>query len=175
MFTDNPNDPLPAGKVLLDANGDPVGEGVKMLEKESYERLIEGLKIMADAAAHLTRTETEHTKEWALSMVTCDRLRLMAMKHARIDTAGFKQTELPDLPMPWANARERFRMGGQQAEGGARQMAVCFRMDMSLSMLATEISNHAKKMLNLAHSKLRQARRAGLLWVPNDNGVGGVN
>lgn len=171
MFTDNQNDPLPAGKVILDANGDPVGEGVKMLEKESYERLIEGLKIMADAAAHLTRTETEHTKEWALSMVVCDRLRKMAMEHARINTIGFKQTVLPDLPMAWANARTRFREGTNQAHGGARQMAVCFRMDTSFSVLAREIENHGMKMLNLAQSKLRQARRTGRLWVPNDGGV----
>lgn len=171
MFTDNPNDPLPAGKVLLDANGDPIGEGVRMREAESYERLIEGLKIMADAAAHLTRTETEHTKEWAFSMVVCDRLRKMAMEHAKVDSTGFKMTTLPDLPMAWANARSRFREGCNQAEGGARQMATCFRMDTSFSVLSQQIAEHGRKMLNLAQSKIRAGRKAGLLWVPNDGGV----
>lgn len=168
---ENPDDPLPAGKVLLDANGDPVGEGVKMLERESYERLIEGLKIMADSAAHLTRTEPEHSNEWALSMGVCDALRKMAMAHARIDTSGFKETELPSLPMAWANARTRFRDGCNQAHGGARQMAVCFRMDVSFSALARQIEQHGMKMLNMAQNKIRQARRTGRLWVPNDGGV----
>ena len=170
---DDPNDPLPEGKVVLNEQGDPVGMGTRMFEKESYERIIEGLKIIGEAAAHLEREEPDHSAQWRASVTLYDQLRKMAIQKAGLQFLGtFKETADPGaLTMQWAIARERLRYGGKQAAGGARQMATCFRSDASWSFLASELEKNIEKMLALANGKISQARKAGVLWVPNSGGV----
>lgn len=137
--------PVPEKKnaegIQLDANGDPVLQGTRLVEKESYERVIDGLRIAAEAAEHLVKSEPGNKVQWRGLSKKLDQARRICVQHAGIGLVmQQKQTQsVSGDPTDWRKARDRFRYGITQASGGCRQLGVCFRMDLWWSRMANEL------------------------------------
>jgi hypothetical protein len=165
MSEDNENN-----LVIKDDHGDVVQDnGTRMIELESYERIIEGLKISADAASHLIWTESETSDYWRNWRTMLDKIRKACMSSAGLElTARFNHTpEVRIRPMPWKEARDRFRDGIKQSAGGMRQLALCHRGDLVYSRMANDLEAMHKKLGIAAAAKSRGAARRGLIWVPD--------
>lgn len=156
--------------IQVDSNGDPVRQGTLMLEKESYERIIEGLKISSDAAAHLVKQEPEAAPQWRLMARNLDAARKICVQHAGIGlTMKEKDTSaVRGEAMAWKMARDRFREGLIQAAGGCRQLATCFRADFWWSGMATNLENIERKVRNKKMS-LAQPERGRIILPPTYN------
>jgi len=156
--------------VNLGQDGDPLAldKAVKMRERESYERIVEGLKIAADAAAHLKRSESEHAGMWDAQRRNLDQARRAAVQYAGIDDP-VRQSETADprgsAHMGWKEARERFREGLKQASGGMRQLATCFRGDVFWSLLAQQLEALEQKVMR--RSNALATRKAVPLLLPD--------
>jgi hypothetical protein len=129
--------------VVRGTDGDPLPHptGTRMIEKESYERVIEGLKMSADACMHLAKQEPQSGQIWKDVGLLLDRMRLEACKLAGLVPAG-SQSETAGArgnPYAWKRARQRFLDGLRQATGGMRQLATCFRGDFRWSMMAQQL------------------------------------
>lgn len=147
--------------IELDANGDPVRQGSLMNEKQSYERVIEGLKIASDAAAHLAKAEGPNGQQWRGIAGKLDQCRRICVQKAGLGlTMREKETgEVRGEAMRYRLGRERFREGLVQAAGGMRQLATCHRGDIYWSITASEIE---KLETNVRTPK----RRSSLLLPP---------
>lgn len=143
--------PRPEG-IELDANGDPIRQGSLMNERQSYERVVEGLKIASDAAMHLTKLEARNGKQWRFIGGNLDQVRRACVQHAGLGlTMKERQTEeVRGDPMRYRIARDRFREGLMQAAGGMRQLATCHRSDFWWAKCADELE---KLELNIRNPK----------------------
>lgn len=152
--------------VILDSGGDPIRRGTKMAERESYERLIEGLKIAADACMHLSRYEQVNHQKWTALARKLDLVRRGAIHKAGIeDPIAAKETsELRRNPLRYKDGRARLRDGLKQAAGGARQLAVCFRLEISWSQIANSLEDMQRKTTAIGLPSL--ARRSTSLILP---------
>lgn len=138
----------PNNLVVRGADGDPIPHpnGTRMIEKESYERVVEGLKMAADACVHLAKHETVKATLWIDIGQMLDKMRRDAVALAGNDLV-MKQTETQQArgtPYSWKKARERFLDGIRQATGGMRQLATCFRGDFTWSFMAQQLERHEK-------------------------------
>lgn len=139
--------------VVRGADGDPLPHpgGTRMIEKESYERVIEGLKMAADACMHLRRHEPNHGQTWTDIGLLLDKMRRDASALAGLELT-MKQNETPEargLPYGWRQARARFLEGIRQATGGMRQLATCFRGDLHWSVLAQQLERSERSFRDL--------------------------
>jgi hypothetical protein len=148
------------------ADGDPLPRGTRMQERESYERVVEGLKIAADAAMHRAPHEPELTAVWRQLAANLDQVRRIAVQHAGIGLlARERPTEIiRGDPMAWRASRDRFEDGLRQAAGGMRQLAVCFRGDVRWSQMANDVDAIGRKMRR--RFSLAAARQAAALIMP---------
>lgn len=150
------------------ADGDPLPQGTRMIEKESLERVIEGLKIAADAASRLERMESEHSYYWLKLRLRIDGSRKIACGLAGFGSAPFKETA-PSWGGEvggWRKARMDFRDGIKQAAGGARQMATCHRGDLAWSKMAGALEGMQSKLNKITNRTVRAAQAQGKFWVP---------
>lgn len=141
----------PEHLIPTDANGDPVRQGSLMDERQSYDRIIEGLKISADAAAHLRVIEDESAHQWRLMSQRLDQARRICVQYAGLGLViKEKQTAVlhGSRHMGWRQARDRFREGLIQAAGGCRQIATCHRGDLWFSNMATSLEELERKIRN---------------------------
>ena len=168
----NPDKPIvddPAKGIERGADGDPVRQGSLMIERQSYERVIEGLNIASDAAMHMLKQDPENGRQWRFLAGNLDKVRRACVQQAGLGlTMREKETaEVRGDPMRWKLARQRFREGLIQAAGGMRQLATCFRGDLWWSTCATEIE---KLELNIRTPKrtpmLPGLGRSGLILPP---------
>ena len=129
--------------VVRGTDGDPLPHpgATRMIEYESYERVVEGLKLAADACMHLAKGEPQHGDTWKAIGALLDQMRLGAVRLAGIGFALRQQETAPVRgdTMTWRQARDRFLDGVRQATGGMRQLASCFRMDVQWSLMAQEL------------------------------------
>lgn len=165
--TDPAEDP---NAIRLGADGDPLAHpsATRMIEKESYERVIEGLKMSADACMHLAKQEPQDGDKWKSIGQLLDTLRLEAAKLAGLDVV-MRQLETQGArgnPYTWRRARRRFLDGLRQATGGMRQLAVCFRGDFRWSMMAQELELREKKFRALLVGKEAPPTRSRLILPP---------
>lgn len=140
--------PEPETKIELDANGNPVRQGSLMNERQSYERVIEGLRMISDACAHLIKHEPDNAPAWRGYMTRFDKARLICVQHAGLGLA-MKQQETPEQrgePLPWRACRQRFLEGVLQAAGGCRQLATCHRGDIWWTQMAETLDGMARKL-----------------------------
>jgi hypothetical protein len=156
--------------IVLGSDGDPMPHptGTRMIEKESYERVVEGLKMSAEACMHLAKQEPEHGATWKGIGQLLDKIRLQACQLAGLDLA-MKQLETQGArgnPYAWRRARQRFLDGLKQATGGMRQLAVCFRGDLRWSMMAQELERREKSFRDLLLGRKPQAPRSRLILPP---------
>lgn len=127
--------------IQLDSHGDPVLQGTRLIEKESVERVIDGLRIAAEAAAHLVKSEPANSIQWRGLAQKLDQARRVCVQHAGLGLVmREKQTQEANGDSEnWRAWRDRFRYGITQASGGCRQIAVCFRMDLWWSRMADNL------------------------------------
>lgn len=147
-----------------DQHGDIVQDiGTRMREKDSYERVIDGLKIAAEACSHLACREPGEAEMFRKLRRSLDVVRRIAVKRAGLeDMIRVKETGAVDgLPMVWRAARDRLHYGLRQAEGGARQLATCHRGDADFSRVADELANMQRGLRNRV-----KAPRSSLIWTP---------
>ena len=154
------------------ADGDPLPIGTRMLERESYERVIEGIRMAADASSRLTRMESEHAEYWTRFRNNLNMFQRAAIHISGLDEKNFKETAESwggnvSAEGEWRKARERFRDGIKQAAGGARQMATCHRGDLAWSRMAGTLEDMQRKLTSITNHTARAARAHGKLWVPD--------
>ncbi len=157
--------------VVKDDSGDIVQDnGTRMTERDSYERVIAGLRIGAEAAAHLIITDAEFADYWRRLCKTLDGLRRAAMSIAGLDlTMKFSETVEPRHAfLPWRQARDRLHDGIKQAAGGMRQLAVSHRGDMVYSRMANDLESMQAKIKASSTQRAKAATRRGKLWVPDN-------
>lgn len=145
-----PDDDAQNNLVVRGRDGDPLPDpkSVEMRERESYERVIEGLKIAADAAKHLARREPQRLSMWMVMSTKLDQARKIAVQKAGIEFDG-KVRESGDVRgegLDWTDARNRFRFGLKQAEGGCRQLAVVHRGDYEWTKMAMSLHDLHQKV-----------------------------
>jgi len=158
-------------KIEVDAHGDPVRQGTLMLEKESYERVIEGLRMVSDACAHLIKHEPESIKTWRAYMTRFDKARLICVKYAGLGLS-MKEHETGEVrgePRPWKECRKRFLDGVVQAAGGCRQLATCHRGDLWWTTMANTLDEMARKLRGHQALSKRKALNAKLSLLLPDN------
>lgn len=140
------------GLVQTDINGDPLPDerAIKMLERESYERMVDGLKIAAEAASHLARMDVRSRAGWERRRFLLDNVRKKAVAKAGVERAlNFKETApVEGEPMSWRAARARWKEGLKQASGAMRQMAVCWRQETIYSLIANQLDSLADQAKN---------------------------
>lgn len=166
-------DGLPAGApeqhIETDSNGELIRQGSLMNERQSYERVIEGLRMISDACAHLIRHEPLQTEHWRGFMTRFDKARLICVQQAGLGLS-MKEKETPELrgePLPWKQCRQRFLDGVEQAAGGCRQLATCHRGDLWWSTMAATLDDLARKIHALRRAAVRKAvRQAPALILP---------
>ena len=162
-------DKTPNELVVRGADGDPLPIGTRMIEKESYERIIEGTRMAADAASRLARMESEHVEYWHGWRRRLDMIRKICIQVAGLgDVIKFKETPASwgGDPGGWTPARKMFREGIKQAAGGARQMATCHRGDLVWSKMASDLESMVAKLNKVTNDTVVKARRNSALWVP---------
>lgn len=164
MTDTDPNAELPpAAPIELDRHGDPIRQGTLMGERESYERVVDGLIIMAEAAAHMAQRDAKRREKLLQVAVRLDLVRVTAVQKAGIsDKARQRETDLtPNPPMGWKAARTRFRFGAKQAQGGFSQLATCHRGELVWSTMAANVGRLADAVTK--ESVITPARRSLLL------------
>src|SRR5882757_5014716 len=114
-----------------------------MLEVESYERVIEGLKLAADRCAHLAVHYYRSKSAEGVNLYSGIGRRLDQVRLLAIEVAGLKDritehetSELRAEPIHFMRARRELRDGLKQASGGMRQLATCHRGDLRWSAMA---------------------------------------
>lgn len=159
----------PNDLVIRGEDGDPLPQGTRMIEKESYERVIDGTRIAAEACARLARMESEHFIYWNTFRGNLDNVRRIAMSISGLPSAPFKETgEFMQSDVgAWRTARDRFHEGIKQAAGGARQMATCHRSDLSWSRIASSLEQMRDKLGAITRGTVKKARASGKLWMPD--------
>lgn len=175
-MTDETIDHLPDGtplqakepqKIELDANGDPVRQGSLMVERQSYERVIDGLRIAAEAAMHLAKHESINSFQWTTIGMNLDQCRRICVQKAGLGLA-MKEKETQAVrgdAMGWLEAKKRIRYGLQQAAGGLRQLATCFRGELWWSNMASQIEDMERKLGR--RQGPRSPRPSGLILPPS--------
>lgn len=145
----SPDDDAQNNLVIRGRDGDPLPDpkAVTMRERESYERVVEGLKIAADAAKHCARREPQRFAMWMGISTRLDNVRRAAVEKAGL-SAVIVQRETGDVhgaAMDWTDARKRFRDGLKQAAGGCRQIAVVHRAEPLWLLVARQIEDLEQK------------------------------
>jgi len=164
----NPAAP-PEQVIATDANGDPIRQGSLMDERQSYERVIEGLKMVSDACAHLIRHEPLREDYWRGFMTRMDQARRICVQYAGLGLVmQQKETEvLRGDPLPWKQCRQRFLDGIDQAAGGCRQLATCHRGDLWWSEMAKTLDDMSRKLNAARRAAVKRAvREAPALILP---------
>ena len=118
-----PGTPEANDLVVRGIDGDPIRDRsrfTKMIEIESFERVIEGLKMAADACMHLAKLEPQDCETWKAIGQLLDKVRMQALQLGGIKIA-FGSIETMDVrgtPYGWRHARGRFLDGLRQATAG---------------------------------------------------------
>ena len=113
--------------------------GTMMREFESYERIVEGLKIASDGARHMARWKNPDL--WNTVAGLLDQLRRAVVKEAGFDRPADSrdsQQVFGGDGITWSDANTRLQSGLKDASAGARQIAVAQRMDLRWQRYANQ-------------------------------------
>lgn len=143
-MSDNPDDDEP-GKVQLDRHGDPLRQGSLMVERQSYEQMIAGLRIAAEAFMHLAAYETteEGVNNRRGLALRIDQCRRICIQHAGIEdpVRSSPTAEVRGRPLPWKDAYKRVLDGLMRATNAAFQLASCQRGDLWWTRVAMNLQD----------------------------------
>lgn len=150
---------LPNEPVVVDQRG------TRMLDVDSYQRIIESLKMAADAAYHLT----ERDPDWRKIAKVFDKLRSELATLGGMSTVAQDSVEtiakLSGQTMGVHVAYDRVYQGLRGSAAAARQMATGHRGDLRWSAYATRLETLRDKCGALIRMKRQNA--APLLILPN--------
>lgn len=138
----SPDDDALNNLVVRGKDGDPLPDpkAVEMRERESYERVVEGLHMAADAAKHLARREPQRFAMWMQMSTNLETVRKIAIQHAGIeDTIPKALGDVRGDALDYGEARKRFRDGVKQAAGGCRQIALVHRGEVEWARMAHKL------------------------------------
>lgn len=165
----SPDDEAQNNLVARDARGDPLPDpkAVAMRERESYERVVEGLAKAADRAKHCARREPARQVMWMGLAQRLDQVRRIAVQLAGIDdTVTLKESgEVHGDGMEWIEARKDFAEALRQAAGGCQQLAVVHRSEPLWLRLARQIDDLARSVRR--KPLLHPGSAAGLILPPH--------
>jgi hypothetical protein len=126
--------------------------GTHMAEIESYERLVEGLKLCADAARHLAGHKFPDA--WLACADIFDMIRnnavAMASKEGRHHDGVTGLIRTVYDPMDWTSAFMRLQDGLRQSSGAVRQLAVYHRADLRWLQMERSMLDLKAKATSLA-------------------------
>lgn len=139
--------------------------GTRMLDIDSYQRIIESLKMAADAAYHLT----ERDPDWRKIAKVFDKLRSELAKlggmATEVQDSAETMAKLSGETMGTHQAYDRVYTGLRGSAAAARQMATGHRGDLRWSAYATRLETLRDKCGALIRMKRQNA--APLLILPN--------
>ena len=142
----SPDDEAQNNLVQRDEQGNVVQDesAVQMLERDSYERVVEGLAIAADRAKHCARGEPSRFSMWMALADKLDKVRKAAVELAGLSEKPVQQSgDVRGEAIDWLTARKQFNEGLKQAAGGARQIAIVHRGDAFWLTIARQIDQLA--------------------------------
>jgi hypothetical protein len=159
----SPDDDAQNNLIVRDANGDPLPDpnSVVMRERDSYERVVEGLAIAADRAKHCGRGEPMRMAMWNALAHKLDLVRKVALEMAGLP--GKQSGDVRGEAIDWLTAKRQFSEGLKQAAGGARQIAVVHRGDVMWLKIARQIDQLAD---SAKRSPILRPDARGLLLPP---------
>lgn len=184
--TPKPGTPEANDLIVRGCDGDPLPDprGTRMIERESYERVVDGLRLAAEGCAHLalhsgrlaetaSQAGAEEQRQRFFREATqyagiarrLDQCRSIAVEYAG-DELPMRQRETQAVrgqPLKFMEAKRRLRDGLTQAAGGMRQLASCFRGDLRWSAMARSIENLQLRLKGRSSSLLQPANRARLV------------
>ena len=133
--------------------------GTVMVEFESYERIVEGLKKASDGARNMARFKNPDL--WNALAQFLDQLRRAVVREAgynRLADAKDSQ-QVVGGDMAWSEANSRILTGLKDAGAGARQIALGQRMDLRWTRYANQFDAMRDKAheMALACSPLKTA------------------
>lgn len=155
----------PVGKPGEEIPGDFDQRGSLMREPESYERIIEGLKLASDGARHLAIWG--EGPEWNGLAVIYDKVRMLIAKLGRFNRPSDTRDSLAlmtDASLPRREAYARVTAGLKMASAGCSQMALAHRMDMRWSLWSEQLQRLRDGANALAKSK---SAEWSCLWMPH--------
>jgi len=146
--------------------------GTLMMERESYERVIEGLKMASDGAQHLAQSRQD--TGWARRAQSFDNVRKALAKLGGMGTEGVdampSQEKFNAAHMGVHAAYDRVYRGLDMAAKGARQVAACHRGDLRWSRVANTLDalrDDCSRLIRVKQSKSAVILPAGFVPRPN--------
>jgi hypothetical protein len=138
--------------------------GTLMLERESYERIVEGLKKASDGARHMARWKNPDL--WNSLAAFLDQLRRAVVKESGFDRSEDGRDSLQVFGgdgLTWSDANTRILTGLKDAGAGARQIALGQRMDLRWTRYANQFDRMRDKAhdMAMASSPLKVAAQWG--------------
>lgn len=127
--------------------------GTIMRELESYERLIDGLKMASDGARHMARHQAPDS--WNKLASFLDSVRKAVIRDGGFDRPadGVESTlQVGSSGQSFTEAQSRIGSGLRMASAGAEQIAQCQRMDLRWLRYATQL----RKLRDDAHKLAMQ-------------------
>ena len=121
--------------------------GTVMVEFESYERIVEGLKKASDGARNMARFKNPDL--WNALAAYLDQVRRAVVREAGYNRLqdGKDSQQVTGGEMSWTEANSRIVLGLKDAGNGARQIALGQRMDLRW----TKYANRIDEMRDKAH------------------------
>ena len=164
----------PNNLVVRGSDGDPLPHpsGTRMIEKESYERVVEGLKMAADACQHIAKGETVQASTWIDIGQMLDKMRREAVALAGLDLA-MKQNETRTMRGEPIRGRSRASVslmasskrpaacGNWRHASAAISIGRSWRSNLSATRKAS-----ARLLLGIVPSAMRRPRPGKLILPP---------
>ena len=145
----------PAASVTEEVQQDH--RGSIMREFESYERIVEGLKLASDGARNMVQFAPDEAKKdaWNKSASFFDQIRRAIVQDSGynrlVDTQDSKQV-FGGEGLTWSVANSRILTGLKDAEAGASQIALGQRLDLRWTRYANMLRSLRDKASQLAIS-----------------------
>ena len=163
--------------VVKDSHGNVVTEHTKMIERESYEVLLEGLREAGESAYLLARKDPDvrtnpggdravlARRTYINLGMKLDQIRRIAVQQAGLGLVLKEKETRPDMAdsgRSYIQERNRLFAGFEKAAGAARQLAVYFRADFNWLATATTLEQIAEK-LRAKRSHVLTPQQRGLI------------
>lgn len=118
--------------------------GSLMRELESWERIIDGLKMGAEGARHMARFR--HADDWNRLASFFDSIRKAVIKDGGFDRSADATDSTQKFGgegLSWSQAQRRIADGMKMAAAGAEQIAICQRNDIRWVRYASQFRTFA--------------------------------
>lgn len=138
--------------------------GSIMREMESWERLIDGLKMAAEGARHMARRQTPD--KWNRLAGYLDSVRKAVIRDGGFDRPTDATESIQQFGgegLTFSQSQGRIGQGLRMAAAGAEQIAQCQRMDMRWLRYAAQL----RKLRDDAHKLAIRGSALSTEWATN--------